>query len=105
MTGQHYLIVHADPDDGMDIEHPPSCPTGTDYDGRVKTYTCDVGVIEAAGEVGLHFRRDEKFVDWSQMFSEFVPVGRHRIEYWYERDRRTGEFSCGLQLSETDGQL
>lgn len=103
MSDQHFLIVHEDPADGMDIEHPASCPTETAYYGMVIRHRCGVGVIEFDGEVDFHFRRaDEPVADWRGTYSEPVPVGRHPIEYWTETTRiqyGVDEFACGLRLA------
>lgn len=100
MTGQHFLIVHDEPDDGMDVEHPADCPTELIYDGMGKIYTCGVGQLDYGLGLGLFFRRDqaETADDWQ---TEYCPPGRYEIEYWTETSRNyTGaeEFDCGLAL-------
>lgn len=103
MTDQHFLIVHEDPADGMDIEHPESCPTATAYEGRVVRHVCEVGGIEFVGEVDLYFRHSEQpATGWLQAASAVVTVGRHPIEYWSETTRTqfgVPEFDCGLRLT------
>ena len=80
MSGQHFLIVHDEPADGMEIEHPDSCPTQLVYDGQHTLYTCDVG--RAADEVGLeHWFSRDAAEDW---LTEHTPPGRHEIAYWEE---------------------
>lgn len=97
MTGQHFLIVHEEPDDGMEIEHPDSCPTELIYDGKVKVYTCGVGRLEADLGLAYWFRRDPA----AARLGAYAPPGRYEIEYWTETYRNyTGaeEFDCGLAL-------
>lgn len=93
MTGQHFLIVHEEPADGMDIEHPDDCP-GYDLDGVYWRYECGVAVV--VDETGL----DEHF-DCNSL-----AVGRHPVEYWTETRRHPvfgAEFECGLRLCDVPG--
>ncbi len=98
MNGQHFLIVHPEPADWMEIEHPADCPTELIYDGRVKIHVCGVGRLEYDG-LDDWFRRDPA----DDGRTQYVPPGRHEIQYWTETWRNyTGatEFDCGLALVE-----
>jgi hypothetical protein len=97
---QHFLIVHEEPDDGMDVEHPADCPTTTIYDGHVLIHTCEVGRhVEAAG-LDVFFHRDTPHPH-ARGDSEQVSPGRWPIEVWSERTRYPGgwEYDGGLRLS------
>lgn len=81
MSDRHFLVVHEEPDDGMEIEHPDGCPTELRYDGRVLTYTCPVGQIEDA--IGLEdewFSRDD-----ADSGLEYTPPGQYVIQAWEDR--------------------
>lgn len=89
---QHYLIVHEEPDDGMDIEHPPSCPTKTIYDGMVLIHTCTVEQIVGDWGLDLFFHREgEEPHPHAYGDSEQVSPGRWPIESW--------EHDSGLRLA------
>lgn len=92
VPGQHYLIVHECLDDGMDIEHPESCPTESIYDGRVKVRTCLVGEMEIQFGLDEYFHRAG-----TQGEGEPTSVGRHLVEYW-TNGADDDRFDCGLRL-------
>lgn len=93
MSGKHFLIVPADPADGMEVEHPDDCPTETVYDGRVVVFTCGVGFVEYEAGVGHYFSCTA-----DDPCTVYTPPGRHEIEYWTECVY--GEFDYGLALVE-----
>lgn len=98
-TGQHFLIVHEEPDDGMDIEHPDGCPR-RDVDGMYEQYECGVGQVVDQIGFAHYFRRDPADT-WDD--TEYVNVGRHPIDYWTETTRNysgADEFDCGLRLTQ-----
>ena len=105
MTGQHFLIVHEEPDDGMDVQHAQDCPQhGHDEsvfaDGSA--YACAVRLVEDDGDVTEHFRREpEPAKDGSQAGTEYVTAGRHPIEFWQRvyDDFESTEYDYGLRLS------
>lgn len=101
MTAQHFLIVHPEPDDGMEIEHPDSCPTELIHDGRTLVHTCDVGCMVEEFGLGLYFRREET-AGPEQQGTEYAPVGRHQVWFWsaeyYSYYYGAAEFDCGLTL-------
>jgi hypothetical protein len=101
--GQHFLIVHEEPDDGMDVEHPADCPTDTIYGGDVQIHTCGVG--RHADEFGLDmfFHRDEPHPH-AFGYSQLVAPGRWPIEMWAERTwtELGWEYDAGLTLTEVD---
>lgn len=98
MIGQHFLIVHEQPDDGMDIEHPATCPTASRYGGRVLVHTCEVGRHEEAAGLDLFFHRDTPHP--YAFASEKVSPGRWPIEDWSERSWTPygWEYDGGLRL-------
>ena len=94
---RHILVVHQEPDDGMDVDHPDSCPVETIYDGRVKVRTCLVGETEMQFSLGDFFHRAG-----TQGEGEPVTVGRHPIEYW-TNGATDDRFECGLRLATSQG--
>ncbi len=102
MGGQHFLIVHEEPDDGLEVEHPDDC-SRRDWDGMYWTYVCEVGIEEDNTGLDYYFHHHQEPTKGSlQKDSEYVPVGRHPIEYWSETHRiqyGAKEFDCGLRLS------
>lgn len=79
MTGQHFLIVHDEPDDGMEVEHPAGCPTDTIYD-FLTVHACDVGRVAWEDGPEEYFRRVPEEDDKRQ----YTPPGRYEIEYWID---------------------
>lgn len=93
MSEQHFLVVHEESDDGLEIEHPDSCPTEAIYGGRVEVRICPFGELDM--EVGL-----EEFFHLvgTPGEGEAVTVGRHPSEYWSD-GRGDDVFDCGLRLA------
>lgn len=97
MSDQHFLIVHEHLDDGMEVEHPPTCPrTGEE----LWEHGCAVGQhVDFAG-LSPYFHRvgDPERPDPQ---AEHVAVGRHPIEAWVERISGADftEWDAGLCLS------
>ena len=85
---QHFLIVHEEPDDGMDVEHPATCPTASIYDGRVLIHTCAVGRLADEWGLDMFFRRDGDVAPAGRLDSEQVKPGRHPIEVGDDSDLR-----------------
>jgi hypothetical protein len=106
VTGQHFLIVHPEPEDGMDITHPPSCPTELIHGGRTRVHTCNVGFMVEEFGVDLYFRREE-VAPPGREGSEYAPVGCHPVWFWsdehYSYFYGVSEFDCGLTLIPQDG--
>ncbi|REF00261.1 hypothetical protein [Thermomonospora umbrina] len=99
MSGQHYLIVHQATADGMDVEHPPTCPTTTVYGGLATVHTCHVGSLQADPGLDLFFHLEDPHPHAEH--SAKVTPGRYPIEAWQDRIEYPGglEFRGGLCLA------
>lgn len=73
MSGQHFLIVHDEPADGMDIEHPDSC----------KQDVCPVTAMQAEYGLDLFFARTAEPHPF--LVREVVTPGRNPVEYWFRK--------------------
>lgn len=82
MTGQHFLVVHDDPADGMEIEHPDTCLQTVLY-GVASANACAVGAMEQEYGLELFFSRGAKPHPFFGV-REVVTPGRHLVEYWLE---------------------
>ena len=80
---QHFLIVHDDPADGMDIEHAFDCPLRAIYDGMATEYGCQVERLVADFGIDHFFSR----VDATPLDPHLPALapGRYEIQYWLER--------------------
>ncbi|MCW2903363.1 MAG: hypothetical protein JWO67_5628 [Streptosporangiaceae bacterium] len=101
MTSQHFLLVHEDPADGMEIEHLDTCP---------RTVTAEMAVYECAHEAmaqeyGLDafFGRDAEPHPLHGV-RQVVAPGRHPVEYWCEEIKLApfigvAEYDHGLTIA------
>jgi hypothetical protein len=79
----HYLIVHKNPEDGLEIQHPDDCPTQPGrHGGDYVEHACMIGQIEAF--VGLGWRH----TDVPDSFGRTEPLrpGRYHLDYFTDGD-------------------
>lgn len=72
--GQHFLIVHDEPADGMDIEHPDTC----------KQDACAVAAMQEEYGLDLFFARTPEPHPFLGV-RDVVASGRHLVEYWLRK--------------------
>jgi hypothetical protein len=104
MTDHHILIVHEHPDDGMDVEHPPSCPQ-YGHDDTVYTdqgaYACEIEFHVSEAGLDSYFHRGP---EPERHDTVLATPGRHPIDAWstksYSWEYGSWEYDGGLDLSE-----
>lgn len=84
MTSPHFLVVPDDPDQPMEIEHPPSCPQHsqlTSVRSPVDNgYLCPFERAQWAAGLETFFGRDDDHVALFVAAGQEVRPGRHLIE-------------------------
>lgn len=105
MTDHHILIVHTEPDDGMDVEHPPSCPQHGHDDSvftEDRAYACEIEFHVWSAGLDSYFHREH---EPQQYGAALVAPGRHPIEAWsaksYSWEYGSWEYDGGLVLAES----
>jgi hypothetical protein len=105
MTGPdpqpHYLIVHEDPEDGADIEHPAECPHTEEPFGDMTlvSWDCQVNYWEEACGLDSWFRHvDAHPADDTHWYGVRLEPGRYEVRAWFEEIR-------GFDYVEYDGGL
>lgn len=112
MADHHILIVPADLDESMEVEHPASCPQhGHDEPVRHTDGSFVCGVLAEEWESGLEtwFKRPGQDSDLFFTGTIEVTPGRHPIEFYMRRINLpphigTAEWDAGLALVEGDAQ-
>jgi hypothetical protein len=109
VTGQHFLIVHPEPEDGMDLEHPESCPQHGQLEtvyGDYGQYRCAVLAHVEHDGFSSYFRRHPMPMGVGDD-TEYVTPGRHVVEAWFDRidcpSYGSVEYRTGLRLVPPDG--
>jgi len=108
MAEHHILIVPADLDESMEVEHPASCPQhGKDEPVRHADGSFACGVLAEEWESGLEtwFKRPGQDSDLFFAGAVEVAPGRHPVEFYLRRidlapHIGTVEWDAGLALVE-----
>lgn len=107
MPDAHVLVVADEYDEdggGLDIEHPPGCPTVQAFSG-VDQIDCPIANEVYNSGLEMHFRHRDDPEKWP--YAEYLAPGRYEIELWLERHPAgpwgPEEWSGGLRTVTSDG--